>query len=134
MIRGSPRTCVSSCTGTVLTVQFGPHWLQWVMPLSQVEQPVAHWFLLSKITVLVSMWSKMQEWDQLLAVCSQCACPTHFIHLVPPHSTLLWLQPTRLSRTTPVFLCSFGLNKQNGGSMYGETEHLKRKCELLMAM
>lgn len=54
------------------------------------------------------------------------ACPTHFIHLVPPHSALLWLQPAR-SRTTPVFLCSFGLIKQNEGSMYGEAEHFEKK-------
>lgn len=56
----------------------------------------------------------------------ECACPTHFIHLVPPHSALLWLQPAR-SRTTPVFLCPFGLSRQNGGTMYGETEHFVKK-------
>lgn len=128
MVRGSPRTCLLSCTWHSADSAV------WTPP----RAPVGNAALPSR-TACGSLISFVQnhssgkhvEQDAGVGPVTRylqagCAYPTHFIHLVPPHGALLWLQPAR-SRATPVFLCSFGLSKQNGGSMYGETEQFEKK-------
>lgn len=54
---------------SLLTVQFGLRRLLQMMPCSPTwEQPMARWLLLSKISVLMRVWRKVQEWDQPPAV------------------------------------------------------------------
>lgn len=122
LVRRSPGNCLLLCCLTVLT--------PWA-PVGDATLPSATAFGSLISFVINHSFGEHVEQDAgvgPVTSCLQagCACPTHFIHLVPPHSALLWLQPAR-SKATPVLLCSFGLSKQNGGSMYGETEHFEKK-------
>lgn len=107
---------------SLLTVQRGLHRLLRMMLCSpEWEQPTAHW-LLAKIIVLVSAWSK--EWDRPPAVLQpECSCSSPVLSSQLLHKALFALAcDNEVVKNHVCFHLLFWFNKYNVGSTYGETE------------